>query len=800
MKKILFALIIISGSLNAQQFKIKGQIENRTHKAIASANILIYSNHGSSLIKVVASDTSGKFQLNGINKGSYYLRIESIGFLPYQSNLLEVQDNIDLAPIVLENAAKELKGITITGKKSLIEILPDKTVFNVSSSLNATGLNAFDVLRKAPGVIIDNSDNLIVEGKSGVRIYIDNKISLLSGDDLIAYLKTLQSSDLEAVEIITQPSSKYDAAGSAGIINLRLKKNKNYGTNGSLTLGYAIGQFGKYNSSLTLNNRNSIFNIYANYSNSFGQSTGFVNLDRFQSGFEYNQHSSNIDLFNRHNIRAGIDYLANKNNTLGIVLTGNFSGDSITNKSRTPIINSQSDSTLQILDAYSFTRSTNNNLGLNVNYRFDDKKGHELSFDGDYGNYHSFRNNLQPNYYYNNLETVITSQSIYRMNTPVTIQLLSAKADYSQALLKMKLAVGLKVSTVKTGNIFNFYDVNSGAESFNYQRSNNFSYSETIKAAYFNLSKSWEKLSLQIGLRTEQTISDGELTSAQQNTEGSVKRNYLDFFPSGGLTYKLNLKNSLAITYSKRVERPDYRSLNPFIYNVDELSFSKGNPFLKPQYTDAIKISHTYNYSINSSLTYSFIRDFFAQITDTLGKNSNFISPQNIANEQIIDLGFSYPFDVNKWWSVYASVNAYRSFYNAVNSKFIAITQNTFSLYGQNTFSLPEGYHFEVSGWFSSPSIWAGTYKTHSLGSLDFALQKVFLKNRLTLRASISDLLYTSNWKGTTRYGVLFINGSGGYESRQFRFGLTYNFGRKEIQKSEQRDTGAEDEKERIKN
>ncbi|NNE31045.1 MAG: outer membrane beta-barrel protein, partial [Winogradskyella sp.] len=223
-----------------------------------------------------------------------------------------------------------------------------------------------------------------------------------------------------------------------------------------------------------------------------------------------------------------------------------------------------------------------------------------------------------------------------------------------------------------------------------------------------------------------------------------------------------------------------------------------GNPFLQPQYTDNLKLSHTFNYRLTTSLSYSFIEDFFAQVTEAVGDNQNFIIQRNVANQKIINLGVSYPTRFNEWWSIYVSVNAYRSIYEATNPDFVSTEQNTLSLYAQNTFKLPKGITAEVSGWYSSPSVWGGTYETRSLGSLNLAFQKKFFNDKLTARLGFNDILYTSPWQGTTRFGNLFIDGSGGNDSRQVRFNLTYNFGRDDIKKARKRDTSIEDEKERI--
>uniref|UniRef100_UPI00262E9D64 outer membrane beta-barrel family protein n=1 Tax=Winogradskyella sp. TaxID=1883156 RepID=UPI00262E9D64 len=298
--------------------------------------------------------------------------------------------------------------------------------------------------------------------------------------------------------------------------------------------------------------------------------------------------------------------------------------------------------------------------------------------------------------------------------------------------------------------------------------------------------------------RMENTQSDGILTSLQEDQNDRVKRNYTDWFPSGGLTYQMNQKNSFALIYSRRIQRPNYASLNPFEYKIDELSFSKGNPFLQPQYTDNIKLSHTFNYRLTTSLSYSFVRDFFAQITEAVGDDQNFLITRNVANQKVINLGVSYPTRFTDWWSIYFSVNAFRSIYEATNPDFNEISQNTLSLYAQNTFKLPKGFRAEISGWYSSPSVWGGTYETSGLGSLNIAVQKRFFDDKLTARLSFNDILFTSPWEGTTEFGNLIINGDGGSDSRQVRFNLTYNFGRNEIKKARKRDTGLEDEKNRI--
>lgn len=799
MKYYYFFFLLASSFLNAQSYSINGKIALESNEKAPVTSILLYPENSQTLVKAVVTDSNGNFIFSNIKTGNYFIKINYIGFQNYNSTVFSITDkNIELPLIALQKSTEALKEVVIKKQKPMVQVLADKTVFNVENTINATGTSGFELLRKAPGVVIDNNDNLIVEGKSGVLIYIDGKQSFLSGSDLSNYLKTIQATDIEAIEIITQPSSKYDAAGNAGIINIKLKKNKNFGTNGSISSGYNIGRFGTSLNSLSFNNRNKKNNFYGNYSNRFGKNYNFINLNRLQSNTLFDSRSSSVNETNANNIKLGYDYYANSKNTFGIVLSGNFNNGINYGKTRTPIRSFTASTIDSILVAKSDSYNKNYNLYSNINYRFQDTTGTSFNADFDYGKYNSDRTNYQPNFYYDNNENMILSQSINSQNTPVIIDIFSLKSDYEQRLFKGKFGTGFKTSLVKTDNTFEVFNYPNGLPIFNSLLSNRFEYNENINAVYVNYNRLYKKFNFQFGLRVENTISEGNLISTQQTSNQTVKRSYTDFFPSGGITYQVNDNNSLALLYSNRIERPSYQSLNPFEFQIDELSFQKGNPFLRPQYTTNIKINHTYKYTLNTSLSYSYIRDFFAQVTEAEGDTRNFLITRNVANQQIINLGISYPFKVKEWWSVYMSVNAYQSKYMETNDTFTGITQETLSLYGQNNFSLPKDFNLEISGWFSSPSVWGGTYRTRSLGSLDIAIQKQFLSKKLTARMAFSDVLFTSPWRANATFPNLVITGDGGNDSRQVRFNLSYNFGSEQIKKSRNRNSGLEDEKNRI--
>ncbi len=784
--------------MNAQS-NLTGLVVDEELQAISAASVSVLSPDKTTFIKAAITDDNGKFSIKNLPSGDYVILITSLGFENYTSQPFNHSNTTkDLGAITLNPAAENLDEVVVQSEKPMVQVMADKTVFNVQNTINAIGDSGFELLRKAPGVIVDNNDNLIVEGKTGVLIYIDDKPSVLRGEDLVNYLKSIQSSNIEAIEIITQPSSKFDAEGNAGIINIKFKRDKSLGTNGSVTSGLTYGEFARVNSSVSFNNRRKKTSFYGTFSNNFGESLGFINLYREQNNTIFDARTETIYDNVNTNARFGFDWYANKKSTFGIIVSGNFSNNDSFSDSRTPIIPNGNIIPDQVLIAGSDTQNDVTNLYTNINYKYKGDNESSINVDVDYGRYTRNRENFQPNQYFNGDESQIISETINYMVTPINIDLFTAKVDYEQNFLKGKLSFGGKFSKVVTDNQFEFYDRINGEDVLNTERTNDFEYDENVNALYFNYNRQYKKWNFQFGLRMENTESDGILTSLQEDQNNRVKRSYTDWFPSGGITYQMNQKNSFALIYSKRIQRPNYASLNPFEYKIDELSFSKGNPFLQPQYTDNLKLSHTFNYRLTTSVSYSFVRDYFARITEAVGDDQNFLMTRNVANQKVINLGVSYPTKFTDWWNIYFSLNAFRSIYEATNPDFNEVSQNTLSFYAQNTFKLPKGLRAEISGWYSSPSVWGGTYETRSIGSLNLAVQKRFFDDKLTARLSFNDILFTSPWEGTTEFGNLIINGDGGGDSRQVRFNLTYNFGRNEIKKARKRDTGLEDERNRI--
>ena len=303
------------------------------------------------------------------------------------------------------------------------------------------------------------------------------------------------------------------------------------------------------------------------------------------------------------------------------------------------------------------------------------------------------------------------------------------------------------------------------------------------------------------GLRTEHTHSDGELTSEQvrDDNDDKVVRNYLNWFPSAGFTYSPNKFHNMRLSYSRRIDRPNYQDLNPFEFRLDELSFQKGNPFLRPQYSNTVGFTHTYKGTLSTSINYTSIQDVSTQITEAAGEKSARLIFVNLARQTNLGLTISYPFSVTKWWDVYATATGYRLHNEAnIEGDIIDLTTVSMNGYAQNTFTLPKGFQIELSSWYNSPAIWAGNWTTEGQWDISAGVSKQLFKKKGNLKVSVSDIFLTNPWGGESNFGVLRMTGGGRWESRQIRVNFSYAFGNSQIKAARRRKTGMEEEAKRV--
>jgi len=784
--------------------KVTGSVTDHNNKAMASANIALLLAKDSSLIKTAVSNSKGEFEIPFSKSGSYLLSYSLVGFEHNYSLVFSLTEgeNFTAKTIGLSPAVSKLQGVTVVAKKPLIEVRADKTVFNVEASINATGSNALELLQKSPGIQVDNNENISMKGKSGVRVYVDGKMMQLDTKDLAAYLKSINSSDMEAIEMISNPSAKYDASGNAGIINIRLKKNKKFGTNGSANLGFVQGVTPKGNGSVNLNYRDKKINLFSNIGGYIGDNQNLLDLYRVQKDTLYDQHSTNINGNKSMNIKAGADYFIDNKNTIGVMATTNFSDAEFRSSSNTQIYYQPTNQFVKSLQAYNNIPGSRTNANFNLNYRYIDTTGREINFDADYGLFRGTGRSYQPNNYYGFNNNLLYS-IINRNSTPTDIDIYTAKIDAEQKLGKGKLGYGLKTSFVTTKNTFDFFnDDANGVPVKILDRSNNFTYKENVNAAYVNYQQQLnDKWSLQTGVRAEQTNSDGNLSRADGTVQDDnrVKRNYLDIFPSAAITWNVNKKNALNLTFSRRIDRPTYQDLNPFENKLDELTYEKGNAFLLPQYTNSIELTHTFMGFINTTAGYSHVKDYATQVTDTTG-NATYVQQQNLATQQILSFNIGAPLPIRKWWNSYVNVwYNYQLFDGAVGGKAVKLNIPSYGVYMQQSFTLGKDYTAELSGSFNGPNVWGATWRTKSQGGLDVGLQKLMLKKKATVKISATDIFRTNPWTAISDFGGAYIKGSGAWESRTFRINFNWRFGSNEIRKSRDRKTGLESEANRIK-
>jgi iron complex outermembrane recepter protein len=788
------------------------KVLDQSSKPLEFAAATMYDAKDSSFIKGEISDIDGRVNFSDLKSGQYFISISFIGF--ENGNIAPFTyegKTIDLGPMTLAAATQVIKEVTVSAKKPVLEIRADKMVLNPEASISMAGLNGLELLRKAPGVVIDNNENIQLKGKNGVLIYLDGKPTNLTAADLANVLKGLSSSDIEAVEIITNPSAKYDAQGNAGIINVKLKKNKNFGTNGRLNLSGGYGEFHKANGSISLNNRNKKVNMFGTLGGGNSKWYNEMGIKRTQDGKTFDMTDISTSQNNPINAKFGMDYFANAKHTFGVLINGytQYRDNNERHINNTFISNARATRIDSVLDASSNETSRSFNSNINLNYKYADTSGNELTFDVDYGYFDRREDNLQPNEYKLFSTGAVLNTRTFTISSPTTINIYTVKSDYTKDLksLGWQISSGFKYAKVVSDNTFVLSKLVDQKPIRDINQSNDFGYDEAVSAIYLNANgKISSKLNGQFGLRMENTNSVGDLVRDPSQPKQSTdlnERNYTDFFPSGALTYTMNPNNVLNLSYSRRLDRPNYQNLNPFEYRIDELTFRKGNPMLRPQYNNNLELTYTAFQAANIGISYSKSKDEVTDIIerDPLIPNKTFIIFRNINNREQYSLSINSPLPIKKWWNGFASLTVSQTFFEAAfeNYSFSTKTPIAYNAYGESNFTLTKDINFEISGWFNSASIWGGTFITEPQGSLDLGARMKLNDGNTSLKLTFTDLLRTANWNMTSNaVPGLDMVGRGLWESRRLNINISHSFGSKSIKGSRQRKTGMEAEAGRI--
>lgn len=799
--------LAVTFSISAQTASIRGQLQNAGGEAVAFANLGLYQTSDSSLYKVGTSDEAGLFHLQGLGAGTYYLKVVGLGFGNMERTGIQLQEDqqLDLGVLSLGSTTINLEEVTIKANRVMVEIKPDRTIFNVEGTINSAGSDAISLLRKAPSVTVDNNDNITVLGRSGVLLYVDGKRLPLVGDDLTNYLQNLPAEQIDRIEIITNPGARYEAEGNAGIIDIRLKKDKNLGANGSLNATYSQGRYHRANLSGTANYRNKRFNAFG--TGGIGNGSGFNNMDfySFLNGFEQDEINNRRNDFENHNYRVGADFFLAKHHTLGFLVGG---GNNLRVSRAFNRITLAQQATPTTIDSILVANTTDDNTRFrqtyNLNYRFDDARGRSLNVDVDFGNYQNDSKRYQPNLYLNAAEDKVLTQIINSFDTPSDIGIFTAQADYEDKLWGGVFGAGTKYSQVISDNTFLFFDEPNGTPIRNDRRSNQFRYDEKVLAGYLNFAGDWgKKLKYAVGIRAEHTNAMGNLQAfLPELAEPPVLFNYLSWFPNAGITWALSPKQSLALSGGRRINRPDYNVLNPFNNQISQLSFEKGNPFLRPEIVNNLELGYTLAYRYNFKLAYSRTTDQITRLIapDTEDPRAGFITWANLADQTIISFNVSTPVQIFKWWNAYINASASHLDNQADygNGAVVDIQAFTYNIFQQHTFDLPFELKGEISGYYAGPGVWGGVFLYESNWGLNIGLQRKLFQERLNVRVSAEDLFYENGWDGYSDFNGLLSYGSGRWDSRRVSLSLGYRFGNDNVKASRKRKTGLENEAKRV--
>ena len=802
MKPIL--LLIAAFVTISAQAQVTGIAKDDQGNPLTGATITLFKAKDTSVVKLAVSN-NGNYSFSEVEEGEYRIGASYVGYNSVLSAPFKANGEAVTAPsIQLTKAAADLKGIVVTAKKPIVEVKADKTILNVEGTINAVGSDALDLLRKSPGVTVDKDDNLSLSGKNGVQVYIDGRPSPLSGQDLAQYLKSLPSSQIEAIELITNPSAKYEAAGNAGIINIRLKKNKSFGTNGSVNAGYNVGTYSKYNAGFSLNHRNQYINVFGNYNYNEGKNLNNLTISRTIVDSLFDTRSEMIFNNKSHNFKAGADYFINKMNTVGIMINGTFSDPVFENDSRTAITHAPTKTVDRLLVADNKSITQRNNLNYNLNHSYTNPNGKSLTVNADYGTYDIDNDQFQPNYYYDPSGQTLLNSVVYEMIAPSEIKIKSLKADWEQNLGKGKLGFGGKTAFIKTDNDFQRYNVYTSGKELDKDRSNRFTYKENINAGYINYNRPFQGFMIQAGVRVENTVTEGvsnglkDYGSGYEKYDSTFERNYTDFFPSAAITFNKNPMNQISITYSRRIDRPAYQDLNPFEFKLDEYTFQRGNIDLRPQYTNSFGLTHTFKYKLNTTLNYSHIKNMFVQLPDTTEVSKAFMSKRNLATQDVVSLNISYPFSY-KSYSVFANINSNYSKYKAnLEGRKVDLDAFGLTVYAQNSLRFAKTWTAEITGFYMAPTVHQGSFQSNTLWSIDAGLQKQLFNNKATIKASVSDVFNTMKFRGKTEFAGQVSNFTAKWESQQFKLSLNFRFGNNGVKAARQRNTGSDEESKRV--
>lgn len=800
---LIFVLTLLAGSAWSQS-SLSGRLTDDQQAALPYATVALMNIADSSLAKGAITNESGEYQLVGVKAGDYYVRAQMMGYQPYNSQHFSVADNESkqLPLITLITADEQLEAVEVRGQLPQIIQEADRMVVNVENSSLSAGGNALEVLEKSPGILVDQDGNISMNGKQGVIIMIDGKRTFLSATEVSNMLRNMSSDAVSKIELITNPGAKYDAAGNAGIINIQTKKKLAGGTNGNLTAGVGYGTYEKANGGLSLNHRNGDLNLFGSYNFNHNKNFRTTRVDRFtpyrdQIPF-FDQDNTRIRTNNSSSFKAGADYFLSDKTTLGVSVDGYYNDGNATADNTTLIQTAQTRENLELLDLSQNNGEIYSNITYNANWQQKlRKEGEELLFNADYTSYRGTSDDMfditQEDYTINASNNYMLHN---RANSDIDIYV--GSLDYTLPLTNgQKLELGAKSSYVISDNQLL---LERSPEGENWVRdtelSSKFLYRENINALYSNWHGKLGQVSVTAGLRAEHTWYDGEATV------NTATDSYISLFPSVFLQHKLNEKQSVGMSYSRRIDRPSYQDLNPFYYFLDIFTFGKGNQFLQPSFTHQVQLTHGFNNWLNSSFTVSHTKD---PMTDVIDQEDNDGTGRGYQTNVNLGSLFSWNLNVNaslqptKWWSMQNNLGVYQNIFDASwRGEELDTRQLAWNYNLQNSFVLPAGFKAELGAFYRSPMEYS-IIDIKSMYAVFAGLSKSMMNDKATLKFNINDIFNTMQFRGNIDFAGISADVENKWESRQARLTFSYRFGSNEVKPVRRRRGASSNEQSRIK-
>lgn len=754
-------------------------------------------------IKSVAGNATGLIEFANLTAGRYIVRVSQTGYSEGYSALIDLEKNSSFSDIViLKQKVSTLSDVTIVSKKPAIQFLPDKTVINPEANISNAGATLMDVLEKSPGITVGRDGSIIMKGKPSVMVLMDGKPTQLGGADLQAYLSGISASQIDQIELIENPGAKYDAAGNAGIINIKTKATKIRGFNGSINLSVGQGFYPKTGNSINLNYRNGKVNFFLNYG--MRASTEKLNLYSLRTYLDQNNNDSlrlEQPNFSRnkhlgHNLKTGFDFFLNNKTTLGLIFTGGLFDRRASSFSKIDWMDAG-----YHLDSSINTWGDNNRQfkrgGINLYGKHKIDENSELAVDFDYVR---FTINGDQNF-----QTQFVGAgpiSATKGEIPSKLNIFTAKVDYSRQFKDFLLETGLKTAINETDNLANYYYLDGGWQP-DLSRSNHFLYDEKISAAYASVDAKAGKWHWQTGLRYELTAYKANQLGNAVVKDSAFKKNYGSLFPTAFLSYEADTNNVFTFRLGRRIDRPAFQFLNPFLITLNKYTYEGGNPFIKPQFTWNFALAHTYKQMLTTEVSYSHLRDYFSQIfvidssSSNVNKNIIIYTRGNVGSFQNFGITETFQYPVTKWWNLTAvAVFNYKIIKGVVWEPITAkVAQLNVSI--NNQFQFKKGWGFEVSGYYQTNSQIDLQETLTPQGELNLGVSKTILKNKGSLKLNVRDITAYQNYSGFSTFENSREPFTVKWDSRVVRLTFSWRFGKamKPVTRSE---GGAADEINRV--